>query len=448
MKIALIHFRVYETDGVSLEMDKWRHSLEQMGHEVVYLSGTNPKNNDLYLKELYYQAKYNEVIHRNAFIKLTDFSSSKELLTEINYYANLIYQKLKTLIIENSLDVIVPNNVSSLGYNLPVGIAIGKIAQEKLVKIIYHHHDFYWERIRYQTPLFPEINKLLKTFFPYPANAVHCVINQLAKEALQNKINKEVNVVPNVFAFSQPLWEIDDYNRELRRNYGIKDNDLVFLQATRIVERKAIELGYQVVKEVSKQIEYYQGKELYNGQLLTKNTKIHFVLAGLNELSPTKFAILDRLLQDSNVKIHYLNDVVSHGRKSVDNKKIFSLWDLYTMCDFITYPSILEGWGNQLLEGVFAKKPLLVYQYPVYKSDIKQFGFNFVEIDSKLIQNKETFLFEVAEETTKRKAKEIIELLTNKTEYYQTTKTNFMIGKEYLSYNSLNHILKKVLKQL
>ena len=40
MKIALLHFRVGETDGVSLEMDKWKIALQKMGHEVVYIAGS------------------------------------------------------------------------------------------------------------------------------------------------------------------------------------------------------------------------------------------------------------------------------------------------------------------------------------------------------------------------------------------------------------------------
>lgn len=31
MRIALAHFRVGETDGVSLEMDKWKMQLEKWG---------------------------------------------------------------------------------------------------------------------------------------------------------------------------------------------------------------------------------------------------------------------------------------------------------------------------------------------------------------------------------------------------------------------------------
>ena len=36
----MVHFRVGELDGVSLEMDKWKSVLEEMGHTVTYLAGT------------------------------------------------------------------------------------------------------------------------------------------------------------------------------------------------------------------------------------------------------------------------------------------------------------------------------------------------------------------------------------------------------------------------
>lgn len=54
MNIALIHFRVGETDGVSLEMDKWKKQLIRMNHRVYYIAG-NPYDDDTFvIKELAY----------------------------------------------------------------------------------------------------------------------------------------------------------------------------------------------------------------------------------------------------------------------------------------------------------------------------------------------------------------------------------------------------------
>ena len=61
MKIALAHFRVGETDGVSLEMDKWAKVLERMGHTVVYISGSkgNVARDTFVIEEMYYQSEQN-----------------------------------------------------------------------------------------------------------------------------------------------------------------------------------------------------------------------------------------------------------------------------------------------------------------------------------------------------------------------------------------------------
>ena len=81
MKFGLLHFRVFQTDGVSLEMDKWRIVLERLGHKVVYISGSYVDREDhIYCESLYYQSEYNSTNHRNALQKLKNFASKEELL--------------------------------------------------------------------------------------------------------------------------------------------------------------------------------------------------------------------------------------------------------------------------------------------------------------------------------------------------------------------------------
>ena len=62
MKIALLHFRVGETDGVSLEMDKWKIALQKMGHEVVYIAGSKgtTETKTFIVEEIHYKNDRNE----------------------------------------------------------------------------------------------------------------------------------------------------------------------------------------------------------------------------------------------------------------------------------------------------------------------------------------------------------------------------------------------------
>lgn len=447
MKIALLHFRVYETDGVSLEMEKWRIELTNLGHDVVYISGTKPKKDDLFIKELDYKSDYNKLIHKNSFEEFCDYKTKEDLLQDIKFYANKIELELIDIINTNKIDLIIPNNVSSLGFNIPAGIAIGNIAKKNIVEIIYHHHDFHWERSKYSTPLFVEIQELLDTYFPYPNNAKHCVINHIAQHELFQRTGVKATVVPNVFDFSDSSWIIDSYNSDLRSKYNISKNDIVFLQSTRIVERKAIEIAYDVINEFSKNLHLIYGQVLYNGNEINKDTKIHFVLAGLQELSSDKFNILNKHFDSSEIKIHYINDIVDHTRRYKNNNKIYSLWDIYTMCDIVTYTSVLEGWGNQLLEAVFAKKPILIYEYPVFKTDIKKFGFNLIRIDAELTKNEITNLFSVKKECVTSAATEIKNILLKKSDYMQSVFENFEIGKSNLSYSNLKAIISSIISK-
>ncbi len=448
MKIALMHFRVYETDGVSLEMDKWKKALENIGHEVIYISGCPAKDNDLFLEFLDYQSEYNQIIHKNAFETFTDFKTEWEFLDYIDQYSDKIYIKLKELIISNSIDLLVPNNISSLAYNIPVGIAVARLAKEHITEIIYHHHDFYWERKRYRKPTFKSINEYLFKYFPAPYNSQHCVINHIAKDELFKRKGIKATVIPNVFNFSQLPFVKDDYNNDLRKVLKIKEDDIVFLQATRIVERKAIELGFRIIEEIANSLTSYQGKPIYNNYHINKDTRIHFVLVGMKEMNDLKFKELNNLLQSSKVVIHYANDLLGHSREILNNQKKYSLWDFYTICDFISYTSVLEGWGNQLLEGLFAKKPILIYEYPVYKTDIKKYHFELVTITDEIKKDQKTGLYYIPRTTTKEKQVEIMKILLDKDKYNKIVDSNFLKAKTNLSYYRLEALLQELLDNI
>ncbi|MEN3009283.1 MAG: glycosyl transferase family 1, partial [Pseudothermotoga sp.] len=71
MKIALLHFRAGFTDGVSLEMEKWKTVLERMGHEVLYVAGEFSQISGVEIPTLAMNDPTNAWIHRNAFGRLS-----------------------------------------------------------------------------------------------------------------------------------------------------------------------------------------------------------------------------------------------------------------------------------------------------------------------------------------------------------------------------------------
>src|SRR5690606_34838453 len=90
------------------------------------------------------------------------------------------------------------------------------------------------------------------------------------------------------------------------------------------------------------------GKSLYNGKTISPETNVVYVLAGLPESSPRYLELLKKKAEDLGVEIRFVNERVDHSRHLENQQKIYSLWDAYVIADLITYPSILEGWGNQI----------------------------------------------------------------------------------------------------
>ncbi|GAH31961.1 unnamed protein product, partial [marine sediment metagenome] len=67
------------------------------------------------------------------------------------------------IIRSNHLDLIIVQNALTIPMNLPMGVSLTGLIAELGIDTIAHHHDFFWERQRYQTNA---ILDLLDTAFP------------------------------------------------------------------------------------------------------------------------------------------------------------------------------------------------------------------------------------------------------------------------------------------
>ena len=72
------------------------------------------------------------------------------------------------------------------------------------------------------------------------------------------------------------------------------------------------------------------------------------------------------------------------SRETENRQKYISLWDVYPFADFITYPSLYEGFGNAFLEAIYFKKPMLVNRYTTFVRDIEPQGFDLAVMDGFL----------------------------------------------------------------
>jgi len=285
MNIGMTHFRVGETDGVSLEMDKWKKVLERKGHKVFYIAGTQGTTEAIIIPEMDYRGTEDHEINALCYEDCKDYSEAR-LMEKVEEMADRIEASFIKIIKEYKIDLLSPNNLLSLGRSPHISMAITRACIKTGIKVIGHHHDFYWERDYFKHPQYPYVEKLLANYFPpKDLDMKHVVINKPAQKDLKTKKNQDAFVVPNVFDFKVPSWEEYDYNLSYNKDMGIGDNEIVFLQATRVTNRKAIELAVDLIALLNTD-EYRDkliGKTLYNGKKFNKEKKMNFAMVGLHE---------------------------------------------------------------------------------------------------------------------------------------------------------------------
>lgn len=241
----------------------------------------------------------------------------------------------------------------------------------------------------------------------------HATINSLAQAALKERRGLESILLPNVFDFATPPPGIDPYNADFRRAIGLSDADWLILQPTRVVPRKGIELSIELLARLDDPraklvITHQAGDE------------------GMDYLHH-----LQRLAGEKEVDLHYVADRVDDGRGVDENgRKIYSLWDAYPHADFVTYPSLIEGFGNALIETIYFRLPALVNRYNVYAKDIAPKGFRFIEIEGAVT--------ETAVAQTRH-------WLENPAQTIPIVNHNYELGRAHYAYQTLARLLRPVL---
>lgn len=448
MNIAMMHFRVGETDGVSLEMDKWKLMLEKAGHQVYYIAGSEGTSKAFVVPEMYYRDDYDAQLNHACFVDIGSYTpeSLKDALLK---QSKKIEDQLVRLFHDLDIDLIIPNNLLCLGRSPHIAMALTEAVLKADVDVIGHHHDFYWEREYFAHPTTPFVEELLETYFP-PVDLEdmrHVVINTPAQKDLWLKKGLKSSVVPNVFDFDMEQWVDDDFNSTFKKDLGIKENQVIFLQATRVTNRKAIELAIDLVSVLNEPAFRGRliGRTLYNGKVFDESTELVLVMVGLHEGLEGYEDMLIEYGQDKGVTMIVEPESVDHKRHMDGDRKTYALWDAYVHCDLITYPSIYEGWGNQFLEGLFAKKPQVVFEYSIFESDISSYGFDFISLGNKYTVKANGFA-EVERSVLERAAYDVIDYLTDADRYRSCVEKNFDIGKKHLSLPALEEMINRLFK--
>ncbi len=448
--IGIFHYQVGRTDGVSLELEKWQRVFEELGHTVHLCAGDLGTAEGTLIEEMYHHIPEIERLNYNTFTELRDFDANG-YKKELYRWVKILEDRFREFIREKKIDFIVPQNVWCVAANPAVAIALEHVRREFDLPALAHNHDFYWERNKVSLTCSAAIELADKYLPPRSKKIKHVVINSLGQKELAEHKGITSTIVPNIFDFEAPPWEADEYNSDFRERIGLKENDVLLLQATRIVARKGIELAIDFAKAIDspKRRAQLQAKGLYNGRPFTEDSRVVLVLAGYarDDVGGGYFQKLMDKAENENVDMIHIGDLIGHGRQTRAGEKIYSLWDSYVFADFVTYPSLWEGWGNQFLEAVRACLPIMLYEYPVYKADIRDKGFKVVSLGDNVREYDSRGLAQVSPQAIEAAADQAVELLTNAKLRQETVEHNFQVGRENYSMDALQKYLSPLLEE-
>lgn len=362
--IGFVSTRFSGIDGVSLESAKWAEILEKLGFSCYWFSGESDRisTRSYVVPEAHFKASQIAEINEHLFIHNKGKNGIDKKICEVK---SLLKNRLLDFIKQYKIDFLIVENALAIPMNIPLGLSLSEVISETRIPTIAHHHDFYWERDRYANKR--KSACLLKAFPPKWQNIKHVVINSQAKRQLALNTGVFSTIIPNAMDYANP--PIVDFKKakQFRDAIGLKPDDKMVLQPTRIIRRKCIEQTIDLAKALGKK--RYKVVISHNGDD-----------EGNGYCRWLKRYALRQDVDMRIVKFHVANPWVKNGMHS----SAFSLSDIYFSADYVSYPSQYEGFGNALLEAIYFKKPILINRYEVFKHDIEPKGFLFDVMDGLL----------------------------------------------------------------
>ena len=409
--IGFVSTRFAGTDGVTLEASKWAWVLKQSGHRNFWFAGELDRDPEkcMLVPEAHFQHADNRWINERI---LGRKARDPEVTRAIDRLKDLLREQIRAFVDRFAIDLLVVQNALTIPMHVPLGLALTEMIAETLIPTIAHHHDFYWERVRFSVNAVGDYLRM--AFPPNLPSIAHVVINSAAQEELALRTGISSTIIPNVVDFEDPPKGNWTCVPDFRTAMGLDPGDLVFLQPTRVVARKGIEHAIELVRQLKDPrcklvISHEAGDEGYEyAEWLRENA------------------------QSQGVDLRFLETASVDPWKAREKRPTdcASLWDIYPYADLITYPSLYEGFGNAFLEAVYFKKPLLINRYATFVRDIEPKGFDLVVMDGFL---------------TPKTVEAVRHVLTDADHRRKMVAHNFQVATRHYSYAVLRRLLNNLI---
>jgi len=322
----MVSFRLGGPDGVSVQAATWARALERLGYSLRRVAGEladGIRPGDVVIPGLAVAAEAapGPAGQRPA---APEGPSAGELRAAL----------------EGSAVVVVENMLS-----LPLHLEAARVLTAVLAdlpaetRVLLHHHDFAWQR-----PETAQVTELP----PRLPRAVHVTINDFSRRELAER-GIEAVTVRNAFDLEAP----PGLRTETREALGVGSDEILVLQPTRAIARKNIPAALRLAE----------------GLAVRLRRPVRYWLPGPAEDGYA--AILAEVLAATTVPV----------LRTHPGAVGFGMDDAYAACDLVVFPSTGgEGFGQPVIESVWADRPLAVLSYPAL-DEILALGFSFLPAD-------------------------------------------------------------------
>lgn len=241
-------------------------------------------------------------------------------------------------------DILIAHNVLSMHFNLPLTLALHKLADLQIIKVINWNHDSPYFYKKHMEEFEKEPWLILKKYNP---NIHYITVSTCRAKEFQElyQLDAELKVIPNCI---DPIhfFDLDNTTVRLITEQNLFLTDLILVQPCRLHPRKNIELSIRVLRALHDL--GINAKFLLTGAYDPHGPK---TLRYYNKLKN----LAEELKVDEDLIIVAEYTFMSGEKLSASS---IIVHDLYQISDLLFLPSKQEGFGIPLLEAGMIKLPI------------------------------------------------------------------------------------------
>lgn len=345
--IALLHYSCPPVVGGVEEVVRQQASLfHRYFHNVKIFAGVGKQ----FVPD--YEVEINPLLSsQNEAVLSAHKNVSEGSDEELDKLADELYAYLTEVL--RGFDILIAHNVLTMPYNLPLTLAIHRIAEEGELAVVSWNHDSPYFYEDYDPKLARHPWTILKT--PHPQIS-YIAISESRRRKFQELYGYEngIQVIPNGI---DPIrfFRLDPATVRLIQEEHLFSEDFLMVQPSRLHPRKNIELSIRVTKALREQ-----------------GLKARLLVTGAYD--PHEYHTLQyyRKLKGIAAELKIEKDVLimaEYTFKSGErlNADRITMRDLYLIADILFMPSLQEGFGIPLLEAGMLKLPIVCSNIPPFR---------------------------------------------------------------------------------